>query len=46
MENVVHVNAGQLKELAENKFTPKPIYQSDGMKVVLAYFKKGQFIDD
>ena len=44
MENIVRVNAAELKSLDENKFTPKPVYQSDGMKVVLAYFKKGQFI--
>ena len=44
METIVRVNAGELKSLDENKFTPKPVYQSDGMKVVLAYFKPGQFI--
>ena len=44
MENIVRVNAGELKSFDENKFTPKPVYQSDGMKVVLAYFKPGQFI--
>ena len=44
MENIVRVNSGELKSFDEKKFTPKPVYQSDGMKVVLAYFKKGQFI--
>jgi quercetin dioxygenase-like cupin family protein len=44
MENIVRVNAEELKSFDENKFTPKPVYQSDGMKVVLAYFKPGQFI--
>ena len=44
MGKVVKVNAMELKSLNENKFTPKPVYQSDGMKVVLAYFKKDQFI--
>ena len=44
MENIVRVNAGELKSFDDHKFTPKPVYQSDGMKVVLAYFKKGQFI--
>ncbi len=44
MGNIVRVNAGELKSFDDNKFTPKPVYQSDGMKVVLAYFKKGQFI--
>ena len=44
VENIVRVNAEELKSLDDNKFTPKPVYQSDGMKVVLAYFKPGQFI--
>jgi quercetin dioxygenase-like cupin family protein len=44
MGNLVKVNARELKSLDENKFTPIPVYQSDGMKVVLAYFKKDQFI--
>ena len=44
MGQIVKVNARELKSLNENKFTPKPVYQSDGMKVVLAYFKKDQFI--
>ncbi len=44
MGKIVKVNARELKSLDENKFTPKPVYQSDGMKVVLAYFKKDQFI--
>lgn len=44
MENIVRVNAAELKSLDDNKFTPKPVYQSDDMKVVLAYFKPGQFI--
>jgi quercetin dioxygenase-like cupin family protein len=44
MGKIVKVNAMELKSLDDNKFTPKPVYQSDGMKVVLAYFKKDQFI--
>jgi quercetin dioxygenase-like cupin family protein len=44
MGEIVKVNAMEIKSLDENKFTPKPVYQSDGMKVVLAYFKKDQFI--
>ena len=44
MENIVRVNTVELKSFDDNKFTPKPVYQSDGMKVVLAYFKPGQFI--
>ena len=44
MKNIVRVNARELKSLDDNKFTPKPVYQTDEMKVVLAYFKPGQFI--
>ena len=44
MENIVYVNAAELKSLDDNRFTPRPVYQSDDMKVVLAYFKPGQFI--
>jgi quercetin dioxygenase-like cupin family protein len=44
MEKIVKVNAAELKSLADAKFVPKAVYQSQGMKVVLAYFKKGQFI--
>jgi quercetin dioxygenase-like cupin family protein len=44
METIVRVNAEELKSFDQNKFTPKPVYQSGGMKVVLAYFKQGQFI--
>jgi quercetin dioxygenase-like cupin family protein len=44
METIVRVNAGELKSFDDTKFTPKPVYQSEGMKVVLAYFKQGQFI--
>ena len=44
MEKIVKVNAVELKSLDDAKFVPKPVYQSQGMKVVLAYFKEGQFI--
>ena len=44
METIVRVNARELKSLDDNKFTPKPVYQTAEMKVVLAYFKPGQFI--
>ena len=44
MEKIVRVNAAELKSLDDTKFVPKPVYQSQGMKVVLAYFKEGQFI--
>ncbi len=44
MGKVVKVNALELKSLDDAKFVPKAVYQSKGMKVVLAYFKEGQFI--
>ena len=44
MNKIVNVNAGELKSFGEDRFAPNPVYQSDGMKVVLAYFKPGQFI--
>ena len=44
MQNIVRVNALEIKSFDDAKFVPKPVYQSDGMKVVLAYFKAGQFI--
>ena len=44
MDNIIHVNAGELKSLNDNRFSPNPVYQTGDMKVVLAYFKPGQFI--
>jgi quercetin dioxygenase-like cupin family protein len=44
MDSIVRVNAAELKSFDDNKFSPKPVYQSKEMKVVLAYFKPGQFI--
>jgi len=44
MAKIVRVNASELKSLDDAKFVPKAVYQSKGMKVVLAYFKEGQFI--
>ncbi len=44
MGEIVRVNAGELKSFDEKKFAPKVVYQSSEMKVILAYFKKGQFI--
>jgi len=44
MGKVVKVNAAELKSLDDAKFVPKAVYESQGMKVVLAYFKEGQFI--
>ena len=44
MGEIVRVNARELRSFNEDRFAPNPVYQSDGMKVVLAYFKKDQFI--
>ena len=44
MEEIVQVNAAELKTYGHNKFVPKVVHQSAGLKVVLAYFRKGQFI--
>ncbi len=44
MGEIVRVNAIGLKSFDEKKFVPKAVYQSAGIKVILAYFKKGQFI--
>jgi quercetin dioxygenase-like cupin family protein len=44
MGKIVKVNAGDLKSFNDIKFAPNVVYQSDGIKVVLAYFKAGQFI--
>lgn len=44
MEEVIKVNAIDLKSFEEHRFNPKAIYQSDAIKVILAYFKQGQFI--
>jgi quercetin dioxygenase-like cupin family protein len=43
-KRVVKVNPQDLKSFDEKKFNPKAIYQSDQIRVILAYFKKGQFI--
>ncbi len=46
MENkeVIKVNALDLKSFNEDRFNPKAVYESDEIKVILAYFKQGQFI--
>ena len=44
MENIIHVNSKDIKSLNDNRFSPNPVYQTSDMKVVLAYFKPGQFI--
>jgi quercetin dioxygenase-like cupin family protein len=43
-KRVVKVNALNLKSFDEKKFNPKPVYQTEQLRVILAYFKKGQFI--
>jgi hypothetical protein len=44
MTEIVKVNAQELKSFGEKNFAPNVVYQSSEIKVVLAYFKKGQFI--
>ena len=44
MGEIVKVNAAELKSFDDQKFAPNVVYQSAGIKVVLAYFKTGQFI--
>ena len=44
MGEVVRVNAKELKSFNDNRFAPNVVFMSPGLKVVLAYFKTGQFI--
>ena len=44
MHSIIQVNAAELKSLDDERFSPKPVYQTADMKVVLAYFRPGQFI--
>jgi len=44
MGDIVKVNATELRSYNENRFAPNPVYQSDGLKVILVYFKQDQFI--
>lgn len=41
---IVRANAKDLKTFGEKNFSPNVVYQSPDIKVVLAYFKKDQFI--
>ena len=41
---IVKVNAKRLKSFGEQNFAPNVVYQSNDIKVVLAYFKENQFI--
>lgn len=43
-KRMVKVNAEALKSFDDQRFNPKVVYQSDQIRVILAYFKKGQFI--
>ena len=42
--DVVKQNALALKQFNEKKFNPVTVYGTDQMKVIVAYFRKGQFI--
>ncbi|MGD2096646.1 MAG: hypothetical protein PVG35_03640 [Desulfobacterales bacterium] len=44
MAEVVKVNAKKLKSFGEQIFSPHVVYHSTDIKVVLAYFREGQFI--
>ena len=44
MGEVVKVNAAELKSFNDNRFAPNVVFNRPGVKVVLAYFKPGQFI--
>lgn len=44
MAEIVKANAKELKSFGETNFAPNVVYQSADIKVVLAYFKTGQFI--
>ena len=44
MAEIVKVNAEELKSFGEQNFAPNVVYQNSEIKVILAYFKKGQFI--
>lgn len=44
MAEIVKANAKELKSFGDTNFAPNVVYQSADIKVVLAYFKTGQFI--
>ena len=41
---VIVQNAKKLKAFTDNKFNPVLVYSTEAVKVILAYFRKGQFI--
>jgi quercetin dioxygenase-like cupin family protein len=43
-KRVVKVNALNLKSFDEKKFNPKVVYQTEQIRVIFVYLKKGQFI--
>jgi quercetin dioxygenase-like cupin family protein len=43
-KRVVKVNALNLKSFDEKKFNPKVVYQTEHLRVIFVYLKKGQFI--
>src|SRR3972149_5365811 len=44
MADVIRVNAYKIKSFEEKRFNPKSVYQTEDIKVILAYFRKNQFI--
>jgi mannose-6-phosphate isomerase-like protein (cupin superfamily) len=44
MGDIIKVDAAELKSFNDNRFAPNVVFKSPGIKVVLAYFKPGQFI--
>jgi quercetin dioxygenase-like cupin family protein len=44
MAEIVRANAKELRSFGEKGFNPNIVYQGTEIKVVLAYFKKDQFI--
>lgn len=44
MRKVIHVNFEESKEFNKTRFNPVVPYQTDKYKIVLAYFRPGQFI--
>lgn len=43
-KRVVKVNALNLKSFDEKKFNPKPVCQTEQLRVIFVYLKEGQFI--
>lgn len=44
MNDVVFTDFEKEKEYNETRFNPKVIYETDKVKIILGYFKAGQFI--